>query len=31
MRRLRAFFHYIRIGRWRTAWEILRGSSGSDR
>jgi hypothetical protein len=25
--RLAAFFHYLRIGRWAVAWEILRGSS----
>jgi hypothetical protein len=24
-RRIAAFFHYVRIGRWHVAWEILRG------
>jgi hypothetical protein len=25
LERLRAFLHYVRIGRWPVAWAILRG------
>jgi hypothetical protein len=26
LERVAAFLHYLRIGRWSVAWEILRGS-----